>query len=158
MMITLQFNMVAALLVLLIVLGLLTHNSGLTISACALLIMQQTALGKSALPWFAQHGLYIGVIILTIGVLSPLVMGKVTLPAWSQLWQSPALWLAIAVGMLVAWLGAQGAGLMSAQPTLVTGLLLGTLLGVTLFKGVPVGPLIAAGILSAVLSLGQWLK
>ena len=40
---------------------------------------------------------------------------------------------------------------MSAQPLLVTGLLLGTIIGVAVFRGVPVGPLIAAGILSLVL-------
>jgi uncharacterized membrane protein (DUF441 family) len=37
---------------------------------------------------------------------------------------------------------------MTAQPLIVTGLLLGTLIGVAVFRGVPVGPLIAAGILS----------
>ena len=56
--------------------------------------------------------------------------------------------LAIIVGIVVAWLGGRGVGLMSAQPLLVTGLLLGTIIGVAVFRGVPVGPLIAAGLLS----------
>ena len=43
---TLQFNMVALLLVFLIVLGLLSQNSAITISAAVLLIMQQTLLSK----------------------------------------------------------------------------------------------------------------
>lgn len=38
--------------------------------------------------------------------------------------------------------------LMGSQPHLVAGLLVGTVLGVALFRGVPVGPLIAAGIIS----------
>ena len=37
---------------------------------------------------------------------------------------------------------------MSAQPILVTGLLIGTIIGVAFLGGVPVGPLIAAGLLS----------
>ncbi|MEC0140976.1 DUF441 family protein, partial [Paenibacillus macerans] len=37
------------------------------------------------------------------------------------------------------------------QPTVVAGLLIGTVLGVAFFRGVPVGPLIAAGILSLVI-------
>jgi uncharacterized membrane protein (DUF441 family) len=37
---------------------------------------------------------------------------------------------------------------MSGQPIIVTGLLIGTVIGVAFFKGVPVGPLIAAGLLS----------
>lgn len=37
---------------------------------------------------------------------------------------------------------------MGSQPSTVAGLLVGTVIGVALFRGVPVGPLIAAGILS----------
>ncbi|MDU2245655.1 MAG: DUF441 domain-containing protein, partial [Haemophilus parainfluenzae] len=39
---SLQFNMVALLLVFLIILGLMSQNSAITISAAVLLIMQQT--------------------------------------------------------------------------------------------------------------------
>ncbi|MCO6560559.1 MAG: DUF441 family protein, partial [Gilliamella sp.] len=35
-----------------------------------------------------------------------------------------------------------------AHPTIINGLIIGTLIGVAFFKGIPVGPLIAAGILS----------
>jgi uncharacterized membrane protein (DUF441 family) len=56
--------------------------------------------------------------------------------------------------MLVAYLGGRGAVLMGSQPTVVAGLLIGTVLGVALFKGVPVGPLIAAGILSLIIGRG----
>ncbi|MFW2753952.1 DUF441 family protein, partial [Acinetobacter baumannii] len=38
--------------------------------------------------------------------------------------------------------------LMSSQPDVVAGLLIGTVAGVALLRGVPVGPLIAAGLLS----------
>lgn len=51
----------------------------------------------------------------------------------------------------MAWLGGRGVSLMSAYPTLVTGLLIGTILGVAFLGGVPVGPLIAAGILSLII-------
>jgi uncharacterized membrane protein (DUF441 family) len=37
---------------------------------------------------------------------------------------------------------------MTNQPSVVAGLLVGTVLGVAFLRGVPVGPLIAAGILS----------
>ena len=48
--------------------------------------------------------------------------------------------VAIAVGVFVSWLGGRGVTLMSSQPTIVAGLLVGTVLGVALFRGVPVGP------------------
>ncbi len=56
--------------------------------------------------------------------------------------------VAIAVGVIVSWLGGRGVTLMGSQPQLVAGLLVGTVLGVALFRGVPVGPLIAAGLVS----------
>lgn len=143
---TLQFNAVALLLVVLIILGLISQNSAVTISAAVLLIMQQTLLSKF-IPFVDQYGLKIGIIILTIGVLSPLVSGRITLPELSQLlnWKMA---LSIVAGVLVAWLGGRGVNLMGSQPVLVTGLLIGTVIGVAFLKGVPVGPLIAAGILS----------
>ncbi|WMQ73168.1 MAG: hypothetical protein GPOALKHO_000186 [Sodalis sp.] len=95
-----------------------------------------------------KQGLTIGIIILTIGVLVPVASG--TLSASTVLhsflhWKSL---LAIMIGVVVSWLGGRGVSLMSSQPSVVAGLLVGTVLGVALFCGVPVGPLIAAGLLS----------
>ena len=41
------------------------------------------------------------------------------------------------------------------QPRVVPGLIVGTVLGVAFLKGIPVGPLIAAGILSLFLGQGD---
>lgn len=144
----LQFNPVALFLVALILLGILGNNNSITISATILLLMQQTFLSKY-LPFVDKHGLTLGIIILTIGVLSPIVSGEITLPDLSALLNWKML-LAIIAGVLVAWLGGRGVSLMGAQPILVTGLLIGTIAGVAFLGGVPVGPLIAAGIISLV--------
>ena len=146
---SLQFNMIALLLVILIILGLLSHNSAITISAAVLLIMQQTFL-SSYIPLLEKYGVKIGIIILTIGVLSPLVSGKIQLPDLSG-FLSWKMALSIAVGVLVAWLAGKGVPLMGEQPILVTGLLIGTIIGVAFLGGIPVGPLIAAGILALLL-------
>jgi UPF0756 membrane protein CGSHiGG_08995 len=146
---SLQFNIIALLLVILIILGLLSHNSAITISAAVLLIMQQTFL-SSHIPLLEKYGVKIGIIILTIGVLSPLVSGKIQLPDLSG-FLSWKMALSISVGMLVAWLAGKGVPLMGEQPILVTGLLIGTIIGVAFLGGIPVGPLIAAGILALLL-------
>ena len=146
---SLQFNMIALLLVVLIILGLLSHNSAITISAAVLLIMQQTFL-SSHIPLLEKYGVKIGIIILTIGVLSPLVSGKIQLPDLS-VFLSWKMTLSISVGVLVAWLAGKGVPLMGEQPILVTGLLIGTIIGVAFLGGIPVGPLIAAGILALLL-------
>ena len=128
-------------------LGFISHNTTVAISILVLIIVRVTPL-NNLFPWIEKQGLTIGIIILTIGVMAPIASG--TLPA-STLLHSFVNWkslIAIAVGIFVSWLGGRGVTLMSSQPSLVAGLLMGTVLGVALFRGVPVGPLIAAGLVS----------
>ena len=146
---SLQFNPIAIFLVVLIFLGVIGNNSSITISATVLLLMQQTFLAKY-LPYMEKYGLNIGIIILTVGVLAPIISGKIQLPSFIALLNWKML-LAIAIGILVAWFGGRGVGLLGTQPALITGLLIGTIIGVSFFGGIPVGPLIAAGILSLML-------
>ena len=128
-------------------LGFISHNTTVAISILVLIIVRVTPL-NNLFSWIEKQGLTIGIIILTIGVMAPIASG--TLPA-STLLHSFVNWkslIAIAVGIFVSWLGGRGVTLMSSQPSLVAGLLMGTVLGVALFRGVPVGPLIAAGLVS----------
>ena len=108
--------------------------------------MQQTALSQY-LPLTEKYGVAIGIIFLTIGVLSPLVSGKIQFPGPAAFMNFKML-AAVAIGILVAWIAGRGIPLMSTQPILVTGLLIGTIIGVAFLGGIPVGPLIAAGLLS----------
>ena len=133
----------------LIFLGVVGNNSSITISATVLLLMQQTFLAKY-LPYMEKYGLNLGIIILTVGVLAPIISGKIQLPSFVALLNWKML-LAIVIGILVAWFGGRGVGLLGTQPVLITGLLIGTIIGVSFFGGIPVGPLIAAGILSLML-------
>lgn len=107
-------------------LGFISHNTTVAISILVLIIVRVTPL-NAFFPWVEKQGLTVGIIILTIGVMAPIASG--TLPP-STLIHSFMNWkslLAIAVGVFVSWLGGRG---------------------VSLFRGVPVGPLIAAGIIS----------
>ncbi|MFE4709543.1 DUF441 domain-containing protein [Paenibacillus sp. NPDC056722] len=140
-------DMTSLLLLGLAALGIVSNNSPVTIAMVVLLLIRVLGLHQ-AFPWLEKYGLTIGIIILTIGVMTPLASGKISLQTVGQSflhWKSLA---AIGIGILVAYLGGRGAILMGNQPTVVAGLLIGTVIGVAFFKGVPVGPLIAAGILS----------
>jgi len=134
-------------LVCLAVLSYFVHNSAVTISILILLAIKLTPLSQF-FPYVEKQGIQIGIIILTVAVMAPLASG--TLPA-SSLLKSFANWqsiVAIIVGVFVAWLGGRGVSFMSVQPSVIGGLLIGTVIGVAFFRGVPVGPLIAAGIVS----------
>ncbi|MEK3734676.1 MULTISPECIES: DUF441 domain-containing protein [unclassified Paenibacillus] len=140
-------DVIALVLLGLAALGIISSNSPVAIAMIVLLLVRVTGLHQ-AFPWLERHGLNIGIIILTIGVMAPLASGKMSLATIGESFLNWKSLLAIAVGMLVAYLGGRGASLMGSNPTVVAGLLVGTVLGVALLRGVPVGPLIAAGLLS----------
>lgn len=134
-------------------LGIVSHNNTVAIAMLVLLIVRITPL-SSTFPWIEKYGLTIGIIILTVAVMAPIATGKISAATIGRSflqWQSI---LAIVVGIAVSWLGGRGITLMSNSPSLVAGLLIGTIAGVALFKGVPVGPLIAAGLLSLFIGKG----
>ena len=141
-------SFVSLFLVTLIFLGIISQNNSITISATVLLLMQQTALVQFV-PLVEKHGLNIGIIFLTVGVLSPLVSGRVQVPPIAEFLNFKII-ASVLIGIFVAWLAGRGVFLMGQQPVLVAGLLIGTVIGVAFMGGIPVGPLIAAGILSVV--------
>lgn len=142
---SLDLNLI--ILLVLLACGVFSHNSAVTIAAGVLIVFRITPLSEF-FPLLQQHGLNIGIIILTIGVLTPIASGKIAGESILKSFMSWKSLLAIAIGLLVAWLGGRGVKLMSNQPDVVAGLLIGTVAGVAVLRGVPVGPLIAAGILS----------
>lgn len=148
-------NVDPSLLVLLVLagLGIMSGNSTVTIAILILLIVRITPL-NAGFPWIEKYGLTIGVVILTVGVMAPLATGKIDATTLLRSFVEWKSLVAIAVGITVSWLGGRGVTLMGNSPSLVAGLLIGTLVGVALFRGIPVGPLIAAGILSLFIGKG----
>lgn len=145
-----QLDLNLIVLIVLLACGVLSQNTAITIAAAVLIVFRITPLSEF-FPLLQQHGLNIGIIILTIGVLTPIASGTI---AGNDILKSFLSWkslMAIAVGVFVAWLGGRGVQLMANQPNVVAGLLIGTVAGVAILRGVPVGPLIAAGILSLVI-------
>ena len=117
-------------------------------AAMAVLIIIRISPLALYFPWLQKHGLNIGIFLLMVAVMVPIASGQIAaldlLKSFTD-WKSAA---AIVVGIFVAWLGGRGVTLMAEQPGVVAGLMVGTILGVAFFRGVPVGPLIAAGLLS----------
>lgn len=128
-------------------LGIISHNMTVTLAMLFLLVVRITPL-NNFFPWVEKYGLTIGILILTIGVMAPIASGKISVNDVLSSFLNWKSLLAIVIGILVSWLGSRGVALMGSQPSTVAGLLVGTVIGVALFRGVPVGPLIAAGILS----------
>ncbi|MHA3054724.1 DUF441 domain-containing protein [Acinetobacter sp. ANC 4633] len=146
---SLDLNLIA--LIVLLACGVLSHNTSITIASAVLIAVRISPL-EQYFPFLQTHALSLGITILTIGVLTPIASGKIPGEMILKSFMSYKSILAIVIGLVVAWLGGRGVKLMSNQPDVVAGLLIGTVAGVALLRGVPVGPLIAAGMLSLLIN------
>lgn len=133
-------------------LSLLTKNTIVSI-ALAVLLVTNLAGGGELLPLAEKFGVQAGILLLTIAVLSPIAAGRIGKDQLAEIFVTPSALLAVAVGIFVSYLGARGVSFMSGNPLVVSGLLIGTMIGVALCRGVPVGPLIAAGMTAMLLDV-----
>jgi uncharacterized membrane protein (DUF441 family) len=131
-----------------IALGIFSKNLSVWLAALVLLVLRALPFGGPALTWMNQYGLKVGITVLTAGLLAPIALGKITLDHLKTMMTSSLGIFALLMGIFVAYLGGRGTGLLTVHPQVVTGLMVGTILGVAFLRGVPVGPLIAAGILA----------
>ena len=140
-----------------LVLGLLFGNSLVAASAGSLLVIKLLN-SPALLKIVERHALQWGLLFLLIAVMVPFAKDKIGGKELVQIMISPSVLVAVVGGMIAAYLCGQGLGLLHFKPEVMVGLVIGTVLGVSFFKGVPVGPLAAAGltaVLLKILGLGQ---
>ena len=126
-------------------LGYVGHNMSVAYAAGAVLLVKLLGL-NSLLESLGKQGLNWGIILLTAAILVPIATGKITWQHILNTFKSPIGIVALRVGIGVAVAGNRGVDFMLTSPEIVSSLIVGTMIGVFFFDGVPVGPLIAAGI------------
>ncbi|MFB5759510.1 DUF441 domain-containing protein [Paenibacillus medicaginis] len=143
-------------LVILIVVGLIGRSPIITTAACLLLVMKLVHLERY-LPSMERRGLEFGLLFLTIGVLVPFAQEKVdlrditnTLTTWPGI-------VALAGGAIATYMNGKGLAMLKIDPQMIVGLVLGSILGIVFLRGIPVGPLMAAGITAFLLKVTQWI-
>ena len=97
----------------LLVVAIITGNKTVGISAAIVLALRLLRI-TPALELFSAKGINWGIIILTVGFLAPLALGKYSLEQVITVLKSPAGWIAIACGALVAVFGRMGGAARSA--------------------------------------------
>ena len=137
----------------LLVVAIITGNKTVGISAAIVLALRLLRV-TPALELLSAKGINWGIIILTVGFLAPLALGKYSLEQVITVLKSPAGWIAIACGALVAVFGRMGVAASSTDIVVTLGVL-GTFIGVGVLKGSPVGPLIGSGMAVAAISLAR---
>lgn len=140
------FNQAFLFLFLLLGIGYFAKNQSLVIAASALIMIKMIGADEKVFGYIQAKGINWGVTIITIAVLSPIASGLIGFKELGSAVKSPFAWIALASGMAVAIIAKYGITLLSQDPHITTALVLGTIMAVSLFKGVAVGPLIGAGI------------
>ncbi|MGE5553129.1 MAG: DUF441 domain-containing protein [Betaproteobacteria bacterium] len=139
-------------LLLVLCIGLLARNR-LVAGAAVLLLVVRLANLSGALHFLAERSLDLGLLLLTVAVLAPLALDRISLPDLGRTFLSLPGWLALVGGAVATCINGQGLALLRDRPEVIGGLLVGTIIGVVAFRGIPVGPLAAAGVAALLLRL-----
>ncbi|MGJ7912806.1 DUF441 domain-containing protein [Neobacillus sp. LXY-1] len=138
---------------LLLVIGYIAKNSSLMIAILVLLLLKTAGMNEKLFGMIQTKGINWGITIITIAVLAPIASGDIGFKDLSGAFKSYYAWIALISGILVALLAKGGVKLLAEDPQITTALVLGTILSVSIFKGVAVGPLIGAGIAYSAMKL-----
>ncbi|SMD41123.1 DUF441 family protein [Bacillus sp. JKS001846] len=137
------------LLGIIVTLALLVKDYVLAGAACLLGVL--LAVGqKTLLHLIQQYSFTIGIFFLMLFLLVPITSGKITSENVIKLITSPIGLGSILAGFTVSYLGGKGVGVLPMNPTILLGVLIGTLIAVLFTKGLPAGLIIAAGIIAII--------
>lgn len=143
-------------LVILIVVGLIGRSPIIATAASMLLVLKLTSLER-LFPSVERRGLELGLLFLTISVLVPFASEKVSWRDVIPLFTTLIGVLALAGGAIATYMNGKGLDMLRSDPQLILGLVIGSIIGIVFFRGVPVGPLMAAGITAFLLKLWEWI-
>ncbi len=132
-------------LVALIIIGLLGRSHIITTAACVLLIIKLISLERF-LPSIERRGLELGLLFLTMGVLVPFASEKISIKDVTSMFTTWPGILALLGGAIATYMNGKGLELLKIDPQMIVGLVIGSIFGIIFLKGIPVGPLMAAGI------------
>ncbi|MEH7218292.1 DUF441 family protein [Bacillus toyonensis] len=137
------------LLGIIVTLALLIKDYALAGAACLLGVL--LAVGqKTLLHLIQQYSFTIGIFFLMLFLLVPITSGKITSEHVIKLITSPIGLGSILAGFTVSYIGGKGVGVLPMNPTILLGVLIGTLIAVLFTKGLPAGLIIAAGIIAII--------
>ncbi len=141
-----------ALLVALLLIGIIARSNLIATAACVLLIIKFANL-NFLFPVLERRGLELGLLFLLLAILVPVATGKVSEKDILCTFTSLTGILAIVGGALATHLNGEGLKLLQIDPEIIFGLLVGSVIGIVFLGGIPVGPLMAAGLTALFLEI-----
>lgn len=143
-------------LIILLILGLIARSNLVAAAATILLMLRFTRL-TFLLPMLERRGVEIGLLFLTIAMLVPFALGKVNLREIGKSFLTVPGILALVGGALATHLNGRGLHLLNDHSQLMISLIVGSIIGIVIWGGMPVGPLMAAGLTYLMLEMASWI-
>ncbi|MCG0277665.1 MAG: DUF441 domain-containing protein [Thermanaeromonas sp.] len=150
-------NASTLILILIMLLGILGRSNIIAAAAAILLVLEFVNLERF-FPLLERRALEIGLIFLVISVLIPFTHGHVGPAEILRSFTNTTGLIAILSGLLATLLNCQGLELLRRYPHMMIGMILGSIIGVAFFGGIPVGPLMAGGIAALLVYLVEYLR
>lgn len=145
------------LLVALLLIGIIARSNLIATAACVLLLIKFANL-HFMLPLLEKRGLELGLLFLMLAIMIPVATGQVNEKELLYNFTTIPGILAIIGGALATHLNGEGLKLLQLDPELIFGFVLGSVIGIVFLGGVPVGPLMAAGVTALFLEVISWIK
>ncbi|MBW7454669.1 DUF441 domain-containing protein [Paenibacillus sepulcri] len=141
-------------LVVLIIIGLIGRSPIISTAACILLIVKLTHFERY-LPTIERRGMELGLLFLTFSVLVPFASERIqSKDIMGALLSWPGI-LALIGGAAATYVNGKGLEMLKFDPQLIVGLVVGSIIGIIFMRGIPVGPLMAAGITAILFKIFQ---
>ncbi|MFW5995970.1 MAG: DUF441 domain-containing protein [Halanaerobiaceae bacterium] len=138
------------LLIIILVLGVLA-NSRIVVLASSILLLFKALQIDVFFRFFSDRGIEIGLVFLLLAVLSSLLVSPL---GWEELkltFASREGIVAVLAGLTATRFNKLGLNLLHNTPQIIIGIVAGSLLGIVFLQGIPVGPMMAAGLTALML-------
>lgn len=140
-------------LIVILAVAVLGKNQSLIIAVAIVMLLKLLPQSWQLLNLVGDRGINWGVTIISVAILVPIATGKIGFQDLVNAFKTPAGFIAVGCGILVAVLSARGVGLLSQSPEITIALVFGTIIGVVFLKGIAAGPVIASGMTYVLLTL-----
>ncbi|MEG6522614.1 DUF441 domain-containing protein [Desulfotomaculum sp. 1211_IL3151] len=144
-------------LLILILMGFFAESALLATAGCILLVLRLSKMNRLMLT-LERRGLEVGLIFLMLSVLVPLAHDNIIYKDLVMKTLSPQGLLALIGGALATHMNGEGLKLLKLDPQLIFGMVMGSILGIVFLGGIPIGPLMAAGLTALFLEVYYWFK
>ncbi len=122
-------------LALVLAVAVIGKNMSLIIATGVVMLFKLLPFTSKWLPTIQAKGINWGVTVISVAILIPIATGQIGFKDLVKTFKSPAGWIAIIAGIAVAILSRYGVDQLAAVPQVTVALVLGTIIGVVVFKG-----------------------